>query len=266
MRYDRIEFDRTLVGASTSTFGREYDAVSWRVGSVYDLQPKTQLFAQYSSAVAPVGNFVLLSLANSRFDLTTGESVEAGIKSSFWNDHVDRTVSAYRIKQDDIITRDPSNPTLSVQGGSQSVRGIELSASGALNDQLTIDANYTALDARFDELREAGGVSRAGNTPPRVPETIGNLFVTYRLATAPLALTAGARHAGSFHTDTVNTVRVKGYTVYDASIRWTMPFGQLALHGRNLTDELYVDYSDVSSRQFQITAPRSIDLTLTVGF
>ncbi len=266
VRYDRIDFERTLVGGASTSFQRHYDAVSWRVGTVYDLRPKTQLFAQYSSAVAPVGNFLLLSLANSRFDLTTGDSLETGIKSSFWNDRVDTTLSIYKIRQDDIITRDPVNPTLSVQGGRQSSRGVELSLSAAVTDQLRVDANYTVLDARFDILREAGGISRAGNAPPRVPETIGNLFISYQLMAAPLTLTAGARHAGSFYTDTANTVWVKGYTVYDASIRWELPFGQLALHGRNLTDELYADYSDVSPRQFQIAAPRSADLTLTVRF
>lgn len=267
IRYDRIDFERTLLnGGSTSSFQRDYDAVSWRVGSVYDLRPKTQLFAQYSSAVAPVGNFLLLSLANSRFDLTTGDSLEAGIKSSFWDDRIDTTLAVYKIRQDDIITRDPVNPTLSVQGGRQSSQGVELSLSAALTEQLRVDANYTVLDAQFDELREAGGISRAGNTPPRVPEKIGNLFVSYRLTSAPLTLTAGARHAGSFYTDNANTVWVKGYTVYDASIAWELPFGQLALHGRNLTDELYADYTDVSPRQFQIAAPRSADLTLTMKF
>ncbi len=266
-RYDRIDFERTLLsGASTSSFQRQYDAASWRVGTVYDLLRKTQLFAQYSSAVAPVGNLLLLSLANSRFDLTTGDSLETGIKSSFWNDRIDTTLSVYKIRQDEIITRDPVNPNLSVQGGRQSSRGIELSMSAAVTDQLRVDANYTVLDAQFDILREASGISRAGNAPPRVPETIGNVFMSYQLTAAPLTLTAGARHAGSFYTDNANTLWVKGYTVYDASIRWELPFGQLALHGRNLTDELYADYSDVSPRQFQIAAPRSADLTLTMRF
>ncbi len=47
--------------------GQDYDPVSWRAGTVYSITPKTQVFAQYSSAVAPVGSLVLLSLANSRF-------------------------------------------------------------------------------------------------------------------------------------------------------------------------------------------------------
>lgn len=267
LRHDRIDFDRTLLGSGGSTrIRRDYAANSWRVGTVYDLRPKTQLFAQYSAAVAPVGNFLLLSLANARFDLTTGASVEAGIKSSFWDDRIDATLAAYHIRQDDIVTRDPVNPTLSVQGGRQSSRGVELSLSAALTERLRVDANYTALDAKFDTLREAGGISRAGNTPPRVPETIGNLFVSYRLPGLPLTIGAGARHAGRFFTDNANSIVVDGYTVFDASIGWQLPFGELALHGRNLTDELYADYSDVSPRQFQIAAPRSFDLTLTTRF
>ena len=45
-----------------------------------------------------------------------------------------------------------------------------------------------------------------------------------------------------------------------------LPFGQLTLRGRNLTDAFYVDYTDVSTTQFQVAAPRSADVTLSVTF
>lgn len=263
-RYDWIEFDRKI--EPTTFIDRKYKALSWRIGTVYDLKPKTQLFAQYSSAVAPVGNFLLLSLANSKFNLTTGEALEGGIKSSFWNDRIDLTLAAYHIRQNDIITRDPNNPTLSIQGGRQSSQGVELSMSAAVTSRLRIDGNFTRLDARYDELTEAGGISRRGKTPPRVAETIANLFGFYTFDTLPLTVNAGLRHAGDFYTDNANTIRVKGYTTVDAGISWNASFGTLTLRGRNLTDEFYADFSDVSTTQFQIAAPRSFDLTLVRKF
>jgi len=267
-RYDWIDFDRRLIAASgaVASITRDYGALSWRVGTVYDLLPKTQIFAQYSRAIAPVGNFLLLTLANSRFDLTTGRSVEGGVKSTFWGDRIDVTVAGYWIEQDNIITRDPNDPTLSVQGGRQSSRGVELSLSAAVTEQFRTDANYTVLEARFDELIEAGGVSRKGNTPPRVPETVANLFGFYSFKKIPVTLSAGIRHAGRFFTDNANTIRVKGYTSLDAAIGYRFGFGTLTLRGRNLTDEFYADYTDVNPSQFQIAAPRSVDLTFTANF
>jgi len=267
-RYDWIDFDRRLIAASgaVTLIARDYKAFSWRVGTVYDVLPKTQVFAQYSRAIAPVGNFLLLSLANSRFDLTTGESVEGGVKSSFWGDRIDVTVAGYWIRQDNIITRDPNNPTLSIQGGAQSSRGIELSLSAAVTRQFRIDANFTALDAKFDRLIEAGGVSRAGNTPPRVPETIANLFGFYSVENTPVTLSAGIRHAGRLFTDNANTIRVKGYTALDAAVGYRLPFGTVTLRGRNLTNAFYLDYTDVNPSQFQVAPPRSVDVTFTANF
>ena len=267
-RHDWVDLDRRTVAGSgaVTPFSRNYKAVSWRVGTVYDLLPKTQVFAQYSRAVAPVGNLIILSFANSRFDLTKGRSVEGGIKSSFWGDRIDVTAAGYWIEQDDIITRDPNDPTLSIQGGRQSSRGVELSLSAAVTRQFRVDANYTVLDARFDELIEAGGISRKGKTPPRVPETVANLFGFYGFENAPVTLSAGIRHAGRFYTDNANAIRVKGYTSLDAAIGYRTSLGTLTLRGRNLTNEFYVDYTDVNPSQFQVAPPRSVDLTLTANF
>jgi len=48
-------------------------------------------------------------------------------------------------------TRDPSNPALSVQGGSQSSRGAEFTASVSPAPAWRLDANAAYTDAQFDE-------------------------------------------------------------------------------------------------------------------
>jgi iron complex outermembrane recepter protein len=263
-RYDWIDLDRVILPATL--VDRNYGAFSWRVGTVYDILPKTQVFAQYANAIVPVGNFLLLSLANSQFELSKGRSVEAGVKSSFWNNRIDVTLAAYHIRQSDIITRDPNNPTLSVQGGRQSSQGVELSLSAAVTPQLRIDGNYTVLDARFDELIEAGGISREGKTPPRIPETIANLFAFYSFDAVPVTVSAGMRHAGRFYTDNANTIRARGYTTVDAAVSYRAGFGELTLRGRNLNNAFYLDFTDLSPTQFQVAAPRSVELALLTRF
>jgi iron complex outermembrane recepter protein len=268
-RYEEIEVDRTiddLNANSTTAFSREYAPTSWRLGSVYDLTPKTQVFAQYNSAVAPVATILLLSQANAQFSLTTGKSFEAGLKSSFWNERVDLTFAGYWIQQDDIVTRDPLNSNITIQGGSQSSRGIELSASAAVSRALRIDASFTALDARFDELIEAGGANRAGNTPPNVPESVANVFAVYRFSAKPLMLSAGVRRSGHFYTNNANTIRVDGHTVMDAAIGYEAQFGDVTLRARNVFDKLYADWTGASASQVLLGAPRTIDLTLTAKF
>jgi len=269
LRYEKSDVDRTTFNARTDAqagFTKSFDPVSWRVGSVFDLTSKTNLYVQSSSAVVPVSSLTLIPLANAAFDLTTGTSAEAGIKSTLFGDRVDLTLAGYRIEQDNIITRDPSDFNISIQGGRRSSQGVEVAASAAVTSQLRIDASYTTLDSRFDELLEAGGVNRAGKTPPGTPETIANLFAVYSLRAAPLTLSGTVRHEGPTFLDNANTVRVNGHTTLDASLGYRFKVGELTLRGRNLTDQLYADSASPAISQVVLGPPRTVDLTFTLRY
>jgi iron complex outermembrane receptor protein len=268
-RFDHIDLDRRVAdfnAATLTSFGQTYDAASWRVGTVYDITPLTQLYAQYNKAVAPVSSLLLSSMSRASFDLTTGKSYETGLKTTFWDRRAALTAAFYHIEQDDILTRDPANPSLTVQGGTQSSQGFEVALSVEFNTQLRIEANAAWLDAEFDELREAGGVDRAGNRPPNVVEQTYNASAYYTLASLPLTASVSVQHAGDFYTSNANDYRVDGHTTFDAALSYRLPFGTLTLRGRNLTDEFYADWSGYSATQIYIGAPRSADLTLTSHF
>src|SRR5690606_10544330 len=124
----------------------------------------------------PLTSLLSMTLANSRFKLTDARQVEAGVKQMLAGGRAEWTAALYRIKKDDIITRDPDNPALSIQGGSQTSQGAEVSASVNLAPGWRMDANVAYTEAEFDELREAGNVSRAGNRPANVPKISSNLW------------------------------------------------------------------------------------------
>lgn len=269
VRYDHINLERSVEDLNAGTFtpfSRTYDPISWRGGIVYSLAPKAQIFAQYSYAVAPVGSLALISATNARFNLTTGRSVEGGLKASLWDDRFDITLAGYWIMQDDIITRNPDNTNIAIQGGSQSSRGIELSTSAAITKQFRLDASLAILNARFDTLLELGGVNRAGNTPPVVPERVASVFGIYRLVDIPITLSGGMRYAGHFFTNNANSVRVRDAAVFDAAIGYRLSFGDITLRGRNLTDRLYANWFGGSARQITLSAPRSVDIGLNAKF
>jgi iron complex outermembrane receptor protein len=268
-RFDHIDLDRRVTdfnAQSVTAFGQTYDAASWRVGTVYDIAPLTQLYAQYNKAVAPVSSLLLSSMSRASFDLTTGKSYEAGLKTAFWDQRASLTTALYHIEQNDILTRDPANTSLTVQGGTQSSKGVEVALSVALTEQLRVEANAAWLKAEFDELREAGGADRAGNRPPNVPEQTYNASAYYTLAEVPLTASVSVQHAGDFYTSNANDYRVDGHTTLDAALSYRLSFGTLTLRGRNLTDEFYADWSGYSATQVYIGAPRSVDLTLTSHF
>lgn len=269
VRYDRITLDRSVLnvtGGTTQAYGQTYDPVTWRVGTVYSITPRTQVFAQYTRAVTPVSGLLFISAANTRFDLTTGRSYEAGLKTSLTGSGVELTASLFDIRQDDILTRDPANPAISIQGGSLRSRGGEVSLNVPVTRELGVALSGTLLDAKYLTLIEAGGANRSGNRPPNVPERVADLTVTYAPRAAPLTFSGSVRHTGDVYTANANTVRIAPFTTVEAAVAWRTAAGTLTLRGRNLTDAFYADWSGYASGLVFVGAPRSVDLAFTRRF
>ena len=201
-----------------------------------------------------------MTLANSRFKLTDARQVEAGVKQMLAGGLAEWTAALYRIRKDDIITRDPDNPALSRQGGSQTSRGAEVSASVSLAPGWRMDANLAYTDAEFDELLEAGNVSRAGNRPADVPKVSSNLWLTHRAG--DWRTSAGLRYVGERFISNANTQALPAYTTLDASLGWALSRNvQLQLNVRNLTDKLYA-ITSYGSSQYLLGDERHAELTV----
>ncbi|WP_066781374.1 TonB-dependent receptor [Sphingomonas sp. CCH5-D11] len=272
VRWDHIALTRETIQNVTGSVDRNsptFDPLSWRAGTSWDAASGLTLYAQYTTAVSPVSSILLASVANSRFRLTKGRAYEAGFKASGWGGRASVTGAAYRIEQRDILTRDPANPSLTVQGGRQSSQGMELSAVVNPVKALRLSAGVSYTDAQYDELSELiGGVriDRAGNRPINVPETTLTASALYTIA-GKVTLGGFLRHAGAFYTDTANSIRVAEHEVLDASI--SMPVtanATLTVRGRNLTDAFYGEYSGYPATNIYIGAPRSFELSLAARF
>lgn len=272
VRWDHIALDRTTIQNASGAADRNratYDPVSWRLGTTLEAAPGLTLYAQHTTAVSPVSSILLASIANTRFRLTSGRAWEGGVKASGWGGRLSVTAAAYHIRQKDILTRDPANPSLSVQGGRQSSRGAELTAVLAPAHRLRLSAGLSYTDARYDELAELVGgvrVERGGNRPINVPDTTANASALYTIGER-VTLGAFLRHAGAFYTDTANTIRVAGHAVVDASIAFALtPQARVTLRGRNLGDAFYGEYSGYPTTNVYIGAPRSFEIALAGRF
>jgi len=272
LRTERIELDRTindLNAGSFTAFGTSYRPSSVRLGVVYDWSLATTLYVQAVNAAAPVGtsNLLLQSAANSGFPLTKGRQFEIGLKQSLADNRFDWTLALYKIEQDNVLSRDPANPAVTVNNGKIASQGIELAGAWRPARGLTLSGNVALLDAKFDTLVEAGGVSRVGNTPPNVPVKTGNLWADYRFDGLPLAVGAALRGVGGAYTNNANTVRMKGYWLGDLYASWTLKAAVLTLRVRNLTDELYATWGGASANnQVILGAPRTVELSARFDF
>lgn len=271
IRYDHIDLDRQITdrnaGNAVTRGVVDYDPISWRIGTTYEITPDISLYAQYTTAVVPVATILIQSIENTRFKLTTGRSYEAGFKASLFGKTLTVTGAAYRIEQDDILTRDPADFTKAVQGGTQSAQGVELSLNAALSPQLSLSGGFSYTDAQYDELIEAGGVDRSGNVPINTPSTTVNGAIWYTLPSVPLTVGGMVRHVSGFYTDTANTYFVRGRTTFDASIGYRLTEQvSLTVRGRNLTDAFYGEYSGYPVTNVYIGAPRSFEASLAMHF
>lgn len=102
------------------------------------------------------------------------------------------------------------------QEGKQISRGLELSATGRLNNQLMVIAGLTVLDAKVKE--------QGNQTPVEVAEKLGKLYMEYTpdFLVPGLTLTAGAFYTGKIAVDSANTEYLPSYTLYDAGVRYQL--------------------------------------------
>jgi len=269
-RYDAIDLWRGITDYNATphtqqTANPHFHPFTWRAGSTYDLGPETTVYAQYTTAVVPVTSFLLQGISDTKFKLTTGRSVEAGFKATALDRRVTITGAVYYIRQNDIVTRDPANPQLTVQGGSQSSRGIEINAEAAATPALSLGANLGYTHAKYDQLIEAGGAVRNGNQPINTPSTTAGLRAIYAVPETRVTVSGFLHYVSGFYTDTANSIHVNAHATLDASVAWRIASGTtLALRGRNLTDAFYVEYSGVPVTNVFVGAPRSFEVSLAM--
>jgi len=269
LRHDRTEVDRGIADlnlGSYTRFGTSYRSTSGRIGAVYDITPDSSVYAQYSNATLPVNSLFLLSASNAAFPMSRGKQAEVGFKQSLPEAKLEWTAALYRIELDNVLSRDPNDARNTVNNGRQSSRGVELSAVWKPTREWTLAGNLAALDARYDTLIEAGGVSRVGKTPPNVPERVANLFATYRPEGSKFEYFASLNHTGHMYTDNANEIRINGFTTLDAAVSYRMRNALLTFRVRNLTDKLYATWVGRATSQVLLAPRRTFELSAKFDF
>ena len=261
VRRDWYEFSR-LDLISSAAFGKKLDGTSWRLGLTRKLTEHASVYAQVSTGHDPVTSLLSLSKSSTGYSLSKGRQAEVGFKQQLPDGRGEWTAALFHIVKNDIITSDPNNPALSIQGGKQSSRGLELAGAYNVSKAFRLEANTAYTDAKYDELMR-GTVSRAGNRPGGVPQVTANLWGHYQVSDWRASL--GLRYVGSRFTDETNTERMPSYTVADAVVSWKVnPKTTVSLVGRNLTNRFYA--TAAYNSQWFVAPRRSVELTAHLLF
>jgi iron complex outermembrane receptor protein len=208
-------------------------------------------FTQGVAAYAKLGRSFRLPNVNDNYSLftatvtmlepQTAKDGEVGMELSRGNAKL--RAAAYRIDLKNELFFDPITFT---NRNLQPTRreGAEIEARWQVTPTLTLNANYTHVNAKFREGR-FGGMNIAGNAVPLVPRHAVNVGVGWEFL--PRArVDVEARHVGSsaFDADETNTFgrKMPAYTVADLKLSYRS--GGWLINGgvRNLLNEKYFSY------------------------
>jgi len=250
VRYDRASIGTTnhlASGANASQRSQFDDEVTWRAGALYLFDSGIAPYASYSTSFLPNTGTGAPQRGTPTFAPTTGEQYEVGVKyqppgmSSFVQ------AAAYHIRQENVLTRDPTYTNFSLPVGEIRSRGIEVEARATLNESLDLIGTYTYIEANITRSNTPG---EQGSRVPQVPNHIASFWGNYAFRDGPLRglqIGGGARYVGSTYGNTTNTFKVPDVTLFDAAIRYDVGARferarglELAVNAQNIADRDYV--------------------------
>lgn len=246
---------------------------NWKLGLLYKPTEQASLYANYAISQQPPGGSALELSASANspnnpiYDPQKASTAELGGKWSVADDRLLLTAALYDTRIDNEIVQDPTDLQY-YQTGSKRVRGVELSATGAITEAWSLSAGFTTMDAK---VLKGPPVSNDGTAVlSYTPDKAFTAWTTYAL---PFGLTigGGARYSGKMHRGRDGAIGtpsfVEDYWVFDAMLSYALSDSiSLRLNVNNLFDKTYVAAINKSGYRYTPGAPRNVSLTATFRF
>ena len=215
---------------------------SYRAGLLYRFDNGIAPYVSYSTSFEPV---IGADVSDRPFDPTEAEQWEVGVKYEPAFMKALLTVSAFQIRQENVLSPD-SNPVFNVQLGEVRSRGLEFEARGNVTANLEVIAALTLLDTEVTKSTVAANI---GKRPQAVPAYHGSVWANYAVdagALDGLTLGAGVRVVGSSYADDTNSFKADGFALVDVGLRYdlarlspSLQGTQVTLNATNLFDKTY---------------------------
>lgn len=212
LRSDKDVFETRNKVTGLRTAGSRQTLNSWRYGATFKISPSLSAYVVNSlqnDAPSSVARATRLTPGDPRlnefFSISPGtELKEVGVKGELLGGRLSFTVNYWEMAKKDLtitFTSTTTSQAPSDRGTAINIaetfkydgtsKGFELTAYGAINDQLSVIANYTLMDTSqlFKGQANSEGWSVATNNPGTIPlrfapEWTGNLFIKHSLRDA----------------------------------------------------------------------------------
>ena len=250
-RYDWSEIEH--LNNNTGQLDTKDDGeMTWRVGVTWEPTSNLIAYGVYAQTFNPTVD--ARSDSGAILEPETGEGLEFGLKSEWFDGRLGATLAVFRQELDNIpISAPPPNDNFSINGGLQRTDGIEIEVSGEV-EGWTVGLAATWLESEYIDPQDPN----FGLTPWGLIDNQTSLFVNYELQSGPLqglgfgatVVDVGKRWQSDYFLD--------GYTRADLNLSYHLPQWDISMQLRNVTDERYVErLRDLYQDNF-FGAPRAV--------
>lgn len=230
IRHDRAKM-RTRDHLAAATSRQSDNETSYRAGAVYLFESGFAPYVSYSTSFEPVTG---VAEDGSAFRPTTAKQYEGGIKYQPADARFLATLSAFDIKQDNVLSPG-STINFSVQDGQITSRGVEFEVRGHLQDNLQLIAAATWLDTKISKNSNDALIDKH---PQAVPNKFASAWASYYFPSGWLRgfqLGGGVRYVAKSYGDDLNTLVAPSYTVADLALKYNLGEQLPALGDTELT-------------------------------
>lgn len=263
VRYDAFRLDFTNRRGTGEKLNRPDNLVAPRLGLVLKPAASVSLYTSYGVSYLPSAGDQFSSLTATTQSLRPERfnNYEAGAK---WDaaKRLSITGAVYRLDRNNSVSRDPNNPAVLLQTGSQRSNGVEIGASGSLTSRWQITGGYAAQKAFISSPTTAAVL---GALVPLVPRHSLSLWNNYNV-TRRFGAGLGLIRQSMMWAGIDNTVRLPGFTRADAALFYRL---SEALHLQaNLENATNVSYFPTAHSNTNILpgSPRALRVGLTARF
>jgi iron complex outermembrane receptor protein len=257
IRQEHIEMDRrrfNFDGSERESLIKSFDLTSYRLALNYEIQRGNRVFIQYGEQHDDITGDLVTPLVEdvSEFEPSDTQQWELGLKSSFYNTALQLTCSIYSIEKKAKLLRNGTESDAVTKSD-----GVEVSVSNRFTDQFKLGLNASYVDSRYGNYYDLDyDRDVSGNRPVNVPETMASVWGSFsQLFSLPIEVGLGTNFVSKRFADSSNDTTLNEYTLYHMFAAYNVDNFRMMLQVRNVTDEVYVPWSDIYYTEQALAAP-----------
>ncbi|AFY33184.1 TonB-dependent siderophore receptor [Calothrix sp. PCC 7507] len=269
LRYDTVDQktinNPTSFNPRSSETTQNDDAVTPRLGIVYQPIKELSLYASYSKSFTPNSG---TTVSGNTLEPERGQGYEVGAKAELFGGKLSATLAYFDITKQNVAKADPNFPNFSIASGEERSQGIELDIVGKILPGWNIFAAYAYTDA---EIKQDTNNNLIGKRLFNVPQHNASLWTTYTIqkgSLSGLGFGIGFNYVSDRQGDQANTYQLGSYFLTNAALFYQRDNYRFAINFKNLFDVEYFSASNSGSRTSGIEpgAPLTILGSISVQF